>query len=207
MKILGNMAKIKVELRAFYGYSHGGCGYGSEDSDEIEVNEQEFEALQKLGTDEISCKAVVEAIENGEKVLQSLHEKLEEMFYYMVEDYWLYEADNECLEESLSEAMEKDINEGIFTPTMSVEEFLEAIKKEELDFDGLEFGYFEDLEDNYDLDDEDDVQMVYSNYILNEYYSWVCGNEHDHAFVANRVGLDIDACRDDEVDYIITLSE
>lgn len=199
------MAKIKVELNASYGCDCMGCGYGSEDTIEIEVNEQELEALQKLGTEEISCEAVVEAIEKGESVLQSLHENIEENFYYMVEEYWLYEADNECLEESLSEAMENDLSEDIFTPSITVEEFIEAVKNEEIDFDGLEFGYFEDIEDDYDLDDEEDAQSVYNSYILNEYYDWVRGNDHDHKFVAERVGLDLDACREDEVNYTITL--
>lgn len=199
------MAKIKVELNASYGCDCMGCGYGSEDTIEIEVNEQELEALQKLGTEEISCEAVVEAIEKGESVLQSLHENIEENFYYMVEEYWLYEADNECLEESLSEAMENDLSEDIFTPSITVEEFIEAVKNEEIDFDGLEFGYFEDIEDDYDLDDEEDAQSVYNSYILNEYYDWVRGNDHDHEFVAERVGLDLNACREDEVNYTITL--
>ena len=30
-----------------------------------------------------------------------------------------------------------------------------------------------------------------------------CGG-HDHTFAAERVGLDLDACRDDEVAYTIT---
>ena len=200
------MAKIRVELEASYGCNCMGCSYGSKDTVEIEVNEQELEALRKLGSEEISCEAVVAAIENGETALQPLHENIEKRFYNMVEEYWLYEADNECLEECLAGAIGDDISEGIFTPSISVEEFLEAVKNEEIDFDGLQFGYFEDIEDNYDLEDEDDVQSLYDSYILNEYYDWVCGNGHDHAFVAERVGLDLDACHDDEVNYTITLS-
>lgn len=200
------MAKIKVELNASYGCDCMGCGYGSEEIVEIEINEQELEALKKIGENEITCEAVMKAIENGETELQSLHEKIEEKFYNMVEEYWLYEAYNECLEESLSEAMENDLSEELFTPSISVEEFIEAVKNEEIDFDGLEFGYFEDIEDNYDLEDEDDAQSIYSSYILNEYYDWVCGNGHDHAFVAERVGLDLYACHDDEVNYKIALS-
>ena len=201
------MAKIKVELNASYGCDCMGCGYGSEETIEIEVNEQELEALWKLGSEEISWEAVVEAIESGDTTLQSLHEKLEEKFYYMVEEYWLYEADNECLEESLSEAIENDLSEDIFTPSLSVEEFIEAVKNKEIDFDGLQFGYFEDIEDNYDLEDEDDVQSLYNSYILNEYYDWLCDKDNDHAFVADRVGIDLDACHEDGVNYKIMLSE
>lgn len=201
------MAKIKVELNASFGCDCMGCGYGSEETIEIEVNEQELEALRKLGSEEISCEAVVEAIENGETALQSLHEYIEERFYYMVDEYWLYEADNECLEESLSEAIENDLSEDIFTPSLSVEEFIEAVKNKEIDFDGLQFGYFEDIEDNYDLEDEDDVQSLYNSYILNEYYDWLCDKDNDHAFVADRVGVDLDACHEDGVNYKIMLSE
>ena len=201
------MAKIKVELNASFGCDCMGCGYGSEETIEIEVNEQELEALRKLGSEEISCETVVEAIGNGEKALQSLHEKLEEKFYYMVEEYWLYEADNECLEECLTVAMVNDLSENIFTPSISVEEFIEAVKNKEIDFDGLQFGYFEDIEDNYDLEDEDDVQSLYNSYILNEYYDWLCDKDNDHAFVADRVGVDLDACHEDGVNYKIILSE
>ena len=100
------MANIKVNLEAFYGYGHGGS-HGSKDAVEIEVTEQELEALKKFGTKEISCEEVVEAIENGETVLQSLHEQLEEKFYYMVEEYWLFEAYNEFLGENLEKYIKR----------------------------------------------------------------------------------------------------
>lgn len=166
------MAKIKVELNASYGCNCMGCGYGSKESIEIEVNEQELEALRKLGSEAISCEEVVKAIENGETTLKSLHEQLEEKFYYMVEEYWLYEGDNDCIEESLAEYIEQDISDGLYT--------LETL-----------------------ADDEDDEP----EYDLDAYYNWVCGNNHDHAFIAERVGLDLDACREDEVNYTITLQE
>lgn len=201
------MAKISVDLEAFYGYSCGFQSHGSDETVEIDVSDNELAALKNLGKEQITTEDIVAAIESGDRTLESLHEQLSEKFYYMVEEYWLYEADNECLEESLSEAMENDLSEEIFTPSISVEEFIEAVKNEEIDFDGLEFGYFEDLEDNYDLDDEEDAQSVYNSYILNEYYDWVRGNDHDHKFVAERVGLDLNACRDYEVNYTINLDK
>ena len=199
------MAKISVDLEAFYGYSCGFQSHGSDETVEIEVSDNELAALKNFGKEQITTEDSVAAIESGDRTLESLHEQLSEKFYYMVEEYWLYETDNECLEESLSEAMENDLSEEIFTPSIPVKEFIEAVKNEEIDFDGLEFGYFEDLEDNYDLDDEEDAQSVYNSYILNEYYDWVRGNDHDHEFVAERVGLDLNACRDDEVNYTINL--
>lgn len=210
------MAKINVNLEAFYGYSCGGHGHGSKETIEMEVNEAEFEALQKLGTKEISCESVANAIENGEKELISLHERLEEKFYYMVEEYWLYEAYNEFLYECLERHMKQDISDGLYQPTDSEDDEDEDYYEDE-DYDNedddneddededfededYEDEDFEDAdyEDDYDDDDEE-------SYDLNEYYNWV--KEHDHYFVADRVGLNICACRDEEVDYTITFSE
>ena len=142
------MARISVELDAFYGYGCGFQSYVSNETVDFEVSDNELEALKKFGKKEITAEDIVAAIEAGDTALESLHEQLSEKFYYMVEEYWLYEADNECLEESLSEAMENDLSKNIFTPSISVEKFIEAVKNEEIDFDGLEFGYFEDIEDN-----------------------------------------------------------
>ena len=215
------MAKINVNLEAFYGYSCGCHGHGSKETIEMEVNEVEFEALQKLGTKEISCEAVVNAIENGEKELISLHERLEEKFYYMVEEYWLYEAYNEFLYECLERHMKQDISDGLYPPTDSEDDededyyededyeddFEDDFEDDDEDFDedfdddeGDDFDDDFDDEDEYfedDFDDEDE-----ESYDLDEYYNWV--KEHDHYFVAERVGLDLGACRDDEVDYTIT---
>lgn len=195
-----NMAKINVSLEAFYGFSCGGCGHGSEETLEVEVNEKELEALQKLGTEEISCKAVVKAIENGETELQSLHERIEEEFYYMVEEYWLYEADNECLYECLEEHIKQDIDDGLYTPETSDDECFDchcmAIESDNEDEDCYDDEDCEDEEYDEDYDDEE-------QYDLDAYYDWV--KEHDHEFVAERVGLDIDACRDEKVNYTITL--
>ena len=198
------MAKITVELEAFYGYSCSFQGHGSNETVELDVSDSELDALKKFGKKEITAEDIVAAIEAGDTTLEPLHEQLARKFYYMVEEYWLYEADNECLEESLSEAMENDMSEELFTPSISIEDFIEAIQNGEIDFEGLEFGYFEDLEDDYDLEDKDDAQSLYNSYIVNEYYDWVKG--HDHTFVAERVGVDLYACHDDEVNYTIELS-
>ena len=125
--------------------------------------------------------------------LQSLAvsaEEIEEAFYNMVEEYWLFEAYNECLTECLSGWMEADIESGEYTP-ISFDEFIEELESGELGFNDFKLGRFEDFWDQ---------ESKYNNYLLNCYYSWVC--EHDHEFIAKRVGLDLDACRDDEVDCI-----
>ena len=160
------MAKIKVGLNAFYGCGHGGNWYGSNENIEVDVNDQELKTLRKLGTEEISCEAVVEAIESGDTTLQSLHEKLEEKFYYMVEEYWLYEADNECLSESLAAALEKDLNDGIYPP-VSYSELMSWYETGDIDDDKLDFLVGFD-EGGYLY--EDQVEEKYDEFIHEKYY-------------------------------------
>ena len=169
------MAKITVDLEAFYGYGCSGHGYGSNETLKLEISDDELAALKKLGETEVSAEAVVEAIEEGDTTLEDLHEKLSDAFYNMVEEYWLFEAYNECLYDCLAQAIKEDIEEGLYEPT-----------------------YLEDDDNDYDEDDERD-------YDLDEYYEWV--KEHDHRFIAERVGLDLDACHDDEVTYTIHLDK
>ena len=183
------MTKISVELSASYGYGCNGCGYGSEDTIEIEVNDVELAALKKLGKEEITAEDVEAAIAAGDITLESLHEQLSEKFYYMVEEYWLYDAYNECLEECLAEHIEQDISDGLYTPTASEDESADCDEEEDEEYD--------DEDDDWDDDEEND-------YDLDAYYDWV--KEHDHEFVAERVGLDLDACRDDAVNYTITIN-
>ena len=193
------MAKITVELEAFYGYSCGFQGHGSNETVELEVSDSELEALKKFGKEQITAEDIVAAIESGDTTLQSLHEKLEEKFYYMVEEYWLYEADNECLDECLAEHIEQDMSEGIYPP-VTYDELIEWYETGDIDSDKLDFlAGFDEGGYLY----EDQIEEKYDEFIRERYYDWV--KEHDHEFVAERVGLDLDACRDDEVDYTISL--
>lgn len=65
----------------------------------------------------------------------------------------------------------------------------------------------QDIHDGlYTLSDPEEEEDDYDNgyyYDLDKYYEWV--KEHDHEFVADRVGLDLYACREDEVNYSINL--
>lgn len=193
------MAKITVELEAFYGYSCGFQGHGSNETVELEVSDSELDALKKFGKEQITAEDIVAAIESGDTTLQSLHEKLEEKFYYMVEEYWLYEADNECLDECLAEHIEQDMSEGIYPP-VTYDELIEWYETGDIDSDKLDFlAGFDEGGYLY----EDQIEEKYDEFIRERYYDWV--KEHDHEFVAERVGLDLDACRDDEVDYTISL--
>ena len=193
------MAKITVELEAFYGYSCGFQGHGSNETVELDVSDSELDALKKFGKEQITAENIVAAIESGDATLKSLHEQLSEKFYYMVEEYWLYEADNECLDECLAEHIEQDMSEGIYPP-VTYDELIEWYETGDIDSDKLDFLAGFD-EDGYLY--EDQIEEKYDEFIHEKYYDWVC--EHDHEFVAERVGLDLDACRDDEVDYTISL--
>ena len=197
------MTKIDVKLEADYGCGCCGIEYGSTETIEIEISESELEVLQKISSDQVSRNDVVDSINSGENTLKPLHDKIEESFYKMVEEYWLFEAYNECLRDTLAEAMENDTDEGEYTP-MSYEDFIEGIKSGKINLDGLEFVDFDNLDDDYDLEDKEDLEYTYKDYILSIYYNWVC--THDHEFIAERIGVDLDACRDEEtIDYIIML--
>lgn len=198
------MAKITVDLEAFYGYSCGFQSHGSEETVEIEISDNELAALKKFDKEKITAEDIVSAIESGDKTLESLHEQLSEKFYYMVEEYWLYEADNECLYECLADHIEQDISDGLYTPEMSENNEgdydIEESEDEELDNDDEDLEDEDSEEDDYE--DDDDYE---DNYDLDAYFDWV--KEHDHEFAAERVGLDLDACRDDEVNYTINLEK
>ena len=193
------MVKITVELEAFYGYSCGFQGHGSNETVELEVSDSELDALKKFGKKEITAEDIVAAIETGDTTLESLHEQLSEKFYYMVEEYWLYEADNECLDECLAEHIEQDMSEGIYPP-VTYDELIEWYETGDIDSDKLDFlAGFDEGGYLY----EDQIEEKYDEFIRERYYDWV--KEHDHEFAAERVGLDLDACRDDEVNYTISL--
>ena len=207
------MAKITVNLKAFHGYSCGFQSHASKETVEIEISNKELDSLKKFGKEKITAEDIVTAIEGGDTTLESLHEQLSEKFYYMVEEYWLYEAYNECLDECLAEHILQDICDGLYTPSDPEDEeddcCIEEVEDEESDdnYEDLkdndtEEDDCEDDEDDYYEDEEDDYDNGY-DYDLNKYYEWV--KEHDHEFVAERVGLDLYACREDEVNYSINL--
>ena len=196
------MPKITVDLEAFYGYSCGFQSHGSNETVEIEVSDNELAALKNFGKEQITTEDIVDVIESGDRTLESLHEQLSEKFYYMVEEYWLYEADNEFLYECLADHIEQDINDGLYTPVMSENDEddydIDLIEEEEPDNDN------EDLEED-DYEDEEDYEDDEENYDLDAYFDWV--KEQDHKFAAERVGLDLDACRDVDLNYTINLDK
>lgn len=203
------MAKITVDLEAFYGYSCGFQGHGSNETLKLEISDSELAALKQIDEAEVSAEAVVEAIEEGDPTLESLHEKLSDAFYNMVEEYWLFEAYNECLYDSLEGAIKEDIRDGLYEPTYVDDDddscgchcWAAWNEDEDEDEDDNEDEDIVDEDYNDDDCDEDDEP----NYDLDAYYEWV--KKHDHWFIAERVGLDLDACHDDEVSYTIRFEE
>lgn len=191
------MAKITVDLEAFYGYSCGFQGHGSNETIEVEISDDELAALKQIDEAEVSAEAVAQAIEDGAPTLEALHEKLSDAFYNMVEEYWLFEAYNECLYDCLAQAIKEDIEEGLYEPTY--------VEDDDDSFDcsccAGEDADVDDDDDEEGCDDNDDER----NYDLDAYYEWV--KKHDHWFIAERVGLNLEACRDDEVTYTIHLDK
>lgn len=218
------MAKITVDLEAFYGYGCSGHGYGSDETIEVEISDSELAALKKLGKKKVSSESVVNAIEDGDPTLESLHDRLSESFYYMVEEYWLFEADNECLYDCLRSSLKEDVSNGLYAAPIIDPDGFKHWKEDLEDFEEYD-DYDDDYDDDEDLDDEEDFEEYedlddddegededneadheadsfnYNDYDLDDYQEWL--KRHDHAFVAERVGLDLDACRDDEVSYTI----
>lgn len=190
------MAKINVTLKASYGYDCSGWHYGSEESIVVEITDKELNAIREINACEVSREAIMNTIESGDSLLQPLHNKLDEACYYMVEEYWLFEADNAFKGESIRESLESDVDKGVYSPSVSFEDFVEQFKDGEIELDDWEY-------DDFDVVDEEDLRYYYLSFMSDEYYDWVC--EHDHRFIAERVGLDIDSCREDDIDYTIHL--
>ena len=220
------MAKITVDLEAFYGYSCGFQGHGSNETIEVEISDDELAALKQFDEDKVSSEDVAQAIEDGDPTLEALHEKLSDAFYNMVEEYWLFEAYNEFLYESLEESIKADIDNGLYTPTYVEDDddsfdcyccaaWAEAAdedsdadedsKHDTLNATQNNNGENEDYDDEDLEDSEEDDEDDEPNYDLDAYHEWV--KKHDHWFIAERVGLDLDACHDDEVSYTIRFEE
>ncbi len=200
------MSKITVDLEAFYGYSCGFQGHGSNETIEVEISGDELAALKQIDEAEVSAEAVAQAIEDGDPTLEALHEKLSDAFYNMVEEYWLFEAYNECLYDCLRSSLKEDVSNGLYAaPIIDPDGFKHW--KDEFE-DDEDYEDFDDEDECFDDDDDKDSETIpfsYEDYEIDDYYEWV--KKHDHWFIAERVGLDLDACHDDEVTYTIRIKE
>lgn len=200
------MSKITVDLEAFYGYSCGFQGHGSNETIEVEISDDELAALKQIDEAEVSAEAVAQAIEDGDPTLEALHEKLSDAFYNMVEEYWLFEAYNECLHDCLRSSLKEDVSNGLYAaPIIDPDGFKHW--KDEFE-DDEDYEDFDDEDECFDDDDDKDSETIpfsYEDYEIDDYYEWV--KKHDHWFIAERVGLDLDACHDDEVNYTIRFNK
>jgi hypothetical protein len=175
---------LEVYMETEYGYSCRGSSHSKEGEDNIEVSDEVLDSLFALmeakrptNKDEFGLDYydIDNAIEAGRTELQQLHEELVDRFYYMDEEYWLFEADNECIDESLEPYFYQDVEDGLYEP------------QTDEDYDP-ESGY-----------EPDSFEACSGNYL-----DWVNSHRDDHYFVAERVGVDLAACRDDDPYYIVT---
>ena len=175
---------LEVHMEASYGFSCWGGAHGTEGDGEISVSKQVLdtllalmEAKEPMSESEfgLDYNDIDNAIEAGHTELQQLHEELVDRFYYMDEEYWLFEADNECIDESLEPYFYQDVEDGLYEPETDEDYDPES---------GYEPDSFEACRDNY--------------------LEWVNSHRDDHYFVADRVGVDLSACREDDPYYIIT---
>ena len=177
------MKHITVYIEAFFGYSHTGS-HSANQTFEIEVSDEVAASLQVLmdaaepdedGVRLITTEEVVAAIENGHDELQPLHDELCERFYYMDEEYWIEQAKEDCLE-PLEEAFDGDVEDGLYEPELDMtDDDSESTDEPQLDFD----------------------------HCRDHYFDWVVSHD-DHEFLADRLGVDLGVCRDDEPYYCIT---
>lgn len=178
------MKTITVNIEYSAGMSHSGW-MGTEETITREVSDEVAATLQALiDADEpdeyrsergATAEAVAESIEAGHTELQPLHEELSEIYYKMDEAFWLFEADNECIDEALEPYFYQDVEDGLYDP---------------------------EPDDDYDPEngyEPDSFEACSGNYL-----EWVNSHRDDHYFVAERVGVDLAACREDNPYYIIT---
>jgi len=189
------MKEIQVDMYAFHGI---GCGCRRHSSSEIATVEISYEAaatleeMQKTKR-EPTQNDVLAAIKAGHTELQPLYDTVRNLHTDMVVRYWLFEADNECLDENLEPYFWQDIESKLYKPEVDRDEFVIAHQDDE------------DFAD-YDFMDEDDVRTAYYEFGKADYLAWVNGHTGDYSFVAERIGLDLDAVYSDipELDFTIT---
>ena len=177
------MKTITIYVEYSAGMSHSGW-MGTEATITKEVSDEVAATLQELiDADEpdeyrsergATAEAVAEAIEAGHTELQPLHDELCEKFYDMGERFWLFESDNECIDESLKPYFYQDVEDGLYEPQ---------------------------TDEDYNPEDGYAPDSFYA--CRDNYLDWVNSHRDDHFFVAERVGVDIAACSEDDPYYVI----
>lgn len=200
--------KVKIILDADFGFSHSGSVY-TMDEMEYEMSQELYDYLKSIDKDSVYSSQVEAAINAGKTELKELHEKATDAFYNMVEHYWLYDGDNECELEAICGSLEEDVESGLYTLPMTMEEFIEAWESGKINTEDSVYSYeAKDLWIKLEKRPEEEwldefYETNYETHMQNLYRAWVF--EHDHPFIADRVGCDLEACRDTDLNYRIDL--
>ena len=167
------MKQINVNISTSYGYGCNGYAYGSNGTEQLQVEDRIADILRELLTEVpninkqvgkkcIDKDLICEAMVKGYEELLPLYETLIQLGREQIAAYWVLEADNDCLDETLQPAFFQDIEDGLYTPEVSLEEF------------------GDDREDDYYYEYKDD------------YLAWVENHfDEDCDFVAVRKGIDV----------------
>lgn len=184
---------FNIEIHTEFGYDCIGCGHGNDTKIDVTLSEETSDILKeqiyshggKLNQDDFE-KLIIKS----KNELMGLKEAIIGIAVGLDIEYWLEVGDDDE-SGTAHESMLKDIDDGIFSPDCSLEEFCEN----------------EGYDTNDELFDEEEVEGDYYDWLkTEEYIPWL--NTLSQADHANRVGLDIEATREEcNPTYSITFRE
>lgn len=193
------MKKIKASLFVSHGYGCDGCQYSSEDDCIIEIDDTTYATLVALsqGQDSLDEELIQNAISEGHSELQCVVDAISKKQAKMEVEYWLFEADNTCIDDSLEPSFWDDIAAGLYFPDGSVD----VCSNEHI---------FEPEEENDPLGAQaiQALREEFYHTFKKDYLDWVY-SQNDCGFIADRVGLDLEAVYEDmpELQFAITLTD
>ena len=185
------MKRIKVNMEAFFGYGCGGGSYGTEAKIELNIEDAAAETLNALKASgkTLDQDVVKQAIADGHAELQAVYDEIAERFYNMDEEYWLFGEQNEFLDDSLMWMIKEDIDSKKYKPEVSFKTYVADNYDEKVtksNREEMEEEYFEE----------------YYEECREHYIEWL--KKQDRASVAERMEVDLEACREeDEVGFVI----
>ena len=177
------MKTITVDLEVFLGYSCSGAWNGDEQTVHMEVEDNIAATLQSMlenaepdedGEIYINEDDLMTAIDNGHPELEPLCVKLVGRCHEMEVLYWCDEA-YDCIDETLGEYFYEDVKNGLYEP-----------------------------EDDEDFDPEDGYHSGSYEACRENYQAWVRSHTDDPYFMAERLGVDPEAC---DCDYSFRIKE
>lgn len=174
--------QITIDIEATYGYSTSEWD-GSKATVTIEISNEIATTIRQLfhsakSDDEgrlyIDKEDVLSAINAGHVELQPLHDSLTEQFYRIDDEHWLFNSDIKEMDETLEPAFYDDVKWGLYSPKL----------------------------DNECRVDFDTPNLSFASCRKN-YLEWVRTHRDDYPFIANRLGVDLDARSENDFDYFI----